>query len=128
MDLDHWPANNDTAVIFLVVIVTPTFMNVGAASMLFCLSGRKAAVSPSGFPALTPSRGTVVAVTVGTSFISALAAPALIVIVLVMPSAVPLSSALRRGCWCEQSERSNQREYYEPVSAHVRVSYLECNV
>src|SRR5438874_8060879 len=111
MDLDHWPANNDTAVIFLVVIVTPTFMNVGAASILFCLSGRKAAVSPSGFPALRPSRRMVVAVTVGASFISAFAVPALIVIIPVMPSA---SSALRHRCWCEQSERSNQRECYEP--------------
>jgi hypothetical protein len=81
VNLNDRAADDDPPTIVLVIVVGTSLINVGLAAVLLGLAGRKSAVSPAGFLTATPSRRSVVAVTIAAVLISVATLPALILII-----------------------------------------------
>jgi hypothetical protein len=95
---DGWPSNNDLAAIIFIVVMRPPLVHVGTASILFRLSRRHPAVSPTRFLSVFPRDWHFTSIVVHTVFVAVAPIPIpIIIIVLVamrLPVALPVFFAL----------------------------------
>src|SRR5512147_1456303 len=80
MQGDNRTAHNDPSHFILVVVVGADFDDVAPAAILLGLAGRQSAISPTRFPAVTPSRRARATI-VGSVLVSAAALPIVIAFV-----------------------------------------------
>ena len=123
VDLDYRASNDDPPCLILVVIMRTPAVSVAPTAVLLGLAGRQTAVSPTGLLPAVPARWALVAVTIGSVFVSVAAFPALIVVIiemlvsmLVLMTLVPVICHHR---WDAQAQGSDKCEDCQLTFAHV---------
>src|ERR1700722_9734493 len=90
VNLQDWASNKDPSGFILVIVVRAALINVSAATVLFGLTGRQAAISPPSFLTVTPSGGMSVMVAISSIFKSVAMLPAPVIVNVGMLVAVML--------------------------------------
>jgi hypothetical protein len=124
-NFEDWATYDDSSDLILVVVVGTALVDVGAASVFLGLARGHTAVVPTCLLAVTPSWGTLVAISVDAVLVSVTALPAVIVISIIVAIGVLVSavlaivSVISHQDWRAYSQRDNQAEYRQQVFGHV---------